>query len=161
MKKLIALSFSLGFIIIILSAGFSSRASSRDFLGVSFDENSYSMAASSLMALRDLAPETTSNSEVLPKNQRVKAVEVLEGSSVFFEGLGITVNSISEIPNCYTNCFELQMSVSIEGGEIDVISQKEGEVLLYGGYSIKISQVAPHIPRAGVQRRVVFILSAE
>jgi hypothetical protein len=161
MKKFFAVSISVGIIAMMLTVGFSSKASSRGVSDFSLRENADSMGASGLTALRSVVEGAVFKSESPLEGSRTKAVEVVEGRSTSFEGLAVSVNSITEIAGCNTNCLEVRMSLSVNGGEITTLSYKEGEEFSYGGYGIKISQLAPLTPLNGVRRRAVLLFAVE
>lgn len=161
MRKFFAISISIGVVLMILTVGFSSRAASRSLLDFSFEESVEALGASSLTALRSVVDEVATRSVTPDVNSEMRAVEVVEGDSVSFRELGITVQSVSETLDCSTNCLEVEIGVSTAGEEVAVTSHKEGDAFLYNGYRIKISQIAPHKPENGVLRRVVFLFSVE
>jgi hypothetical protein len=161
MKKFFALSVSLVIVVMILTVGFSSGSASRGLSDFPFGENVGSMGASSLTALRGAVEDTGTKPKSPLEGPRTEAVEVADGDSTSFQGLALTVNSISEIPDCYLNCFEVSLGVSVGGGEITNFLHNEGDIFSYEGYRIKISQVAPRTPQNGVLRRAVFLFSTE
>lgn len=140
----------------ILTIGLSSRSADSRSLAYLAPEANQASAAQAFFALGQEAPLTRTAS-----SETQKAFDIEEGDSIYFNGLSLTVASISKDASCADpHCFEVTLHLS-EGGEMETLSGTVSEVLSYKGYAVKVSQVAPMEVVGGGLRRAVLLLSGK